>query len=259
MKILQPRVLLAMLLLGSVLIGTAIHPTATREAAQYAVTLWWNHLVPILLPGYVLAQAALALVPNPPWYAWMILALLTFPPVVGLVALDLARQKKIPDDALAPILLYTNIYNPLLFPDPRFGLWLDGGLLAAAFVWHAPQHRHHVIAMPLIPLRPRQWIIDAMNWTSIVGFIAIMAWVAHGWLPPVRLGWLLDPLTMAWANPKATWWQLWWTACGGLAYWAPLLCGRALTFHVRRRLIGSRLLQAITALCLLALFSHWIR
>lgn len=193
----------------------------TRTALGEAVTLWWTHLVPVLLPGYVLGQAIAWLWPRPRPLIWVGLAFLSFPPVVGAVLLRQVQRGDIGRDQLIPLLLYTNLYNPLAFPDVRFAVLLDGCLLIAAVLTY-PRFRGW--RWPTAPptAHPRQWVIDGMNWTSLVGLITMAAWLTHRWLPGFGLGWLIDPLALHWRIRNIGVWGLFWTAFGGLGYWLPL-------------------------------------
>lgn len=212
-------------LAAGILIAACLHGVQTRQALGMAIAVWWDHIVPILLPGYVLAQALLSLRLRPAMVWIVLLALFTMPPLVLLVLWDWARQRRIPARQLAPLLLYTNIYNPLFFPDPSLGLLLDGASLTAALLL-CPPGRWMAMDVPVPEITPRQWILDGMNWTSIVGLLATAAWVVHAWLAPLKAGWLIDPVSMHWGGTATRipgHWTVFWTALGGVAFWAPFV------------------------------------
>ncbi len=243
----KSRVIIALALMILVIGGTLANPGLTRHTAEHAIALWWNHLVPIMLPGYVLAQSWLYLLPR--WQAPALVgtALLTFPPaalMAVLVHLDRASDQNWNP---VPLLLYTNLYNPLLFPRASEGLALDACLIAAALILgprlalHAPPARH-------LSFSPRQWILDAMNWTTIVGAVIVLAFLAHQWIPALGVGWLVDPIGLHWRMPGA--WtpaRFFWTAFGGLGYWLPLALYIGKRPRTAARLAGIRALQAVLA------------
>lgn len=239
------RTALAVLLLGAAAAANLVHPEATRHTAEYAIGLWWNHLVPIMLPGYVLAQSLIFLIPSRPLYGLTILSLFTFPPLAAAVFWDWSRRSWSSSQQLVPLLLYTNLYNPLFFPRPRLGILLDGALYASAWLlW--PLLRESLSPVPAQDFRPRQWVLDGMNWTTIMGFVVVMAWLMHSWVPQVGVGWLIDPVGIRWGSQSpSSWWILFWTAFGGIGYWAPFLYRAGP--GVRMRIIGYRLAQAFIA------------
>ncbi len=251
------RRFLPLVLFAAVTALAAVHPPDTRGALEYAIALWWNHLVPVLLPGYVLGQFLLSLWPRPPLYALALLAFLTFPPLVALILLDWHRQGRIADRQLLPLLLYTNIYNPLIFPHPSLGLTLDAALMVTALIIFPPGN---IPPSPpvLVPFKPRQWIADAMTWTTIMGLTTMGAWLGHHWLPWLGTGWIIDPLGIhwSWQTEKAPPLALFWTAFGGLGYWLPLFL-KAPDLQ-RRRLLLYRLLQSgLGALMVLMAQGYW--
>ncbi len=238
------RMGMALALLAFVLWSAATAPSLTRQTAEYAIALWWNHLVPILLPGYVLAEAVIALIPVRSAWMLALLALLTFPPLVGVVLLDWSRQHPKSFQHILPLLLYTNLYNPLLFPHPRTGVEVDIALFLAANLLY-PIWRMPPIHWPETPIRPRQWILDGMNWTTILGAVVVLAWLFHRWVPSLGLGWLIDPVGLHWASASAVPLPvLFWTAFGGLAYWIPLLLSWRRITPGWARLVIYRLLQS---------------
>ncbi len=245
-------IVLALILLTLAIGALLLAPVATRQALEEAIQLWWNHVVPILLPGYVLAQAVQALLPRRPGWSLLILSLLTFPPVSAVVLYDWLRMTGTSGRRGIPLLLYTNLYNPLLFPHPALILRLDGALCLAALML-APPWRLPNWTLPPLPLRPRQWILDGMNWTTILGLVVTVAWVLHQWWPHWSLGWLIDPVLIHWgARPKlspATWF---WTALGGLLWWIPLTLKYG-PQTLTKNLLTARIMQAALATLLLLL------
>lgn len=239
--------ILALTLLALATGASLISPLVTRKALEEAIQLWWNHLVPILLPGYVLAQAVQSLLPRRPGWILLILSLLTFPPVSAVVLYDWLQNTGTSGRRGIPLLLYTNLYNPLLFPHPALILRLDGALLAAALIL-APPWRLPGWTLPVLPVRPRQWILDGMNWTTILGMVVTVAWVLHQWWPALSLGWLIDPVLIHWGSPPkpgpATWF---WTALGGLGWWIPLALKWGETRALTRHILTARFLQATLA------------
>ncbi len=241
------RGIAALALIIVVVGGTLANPALTRHTAEDAVALWWNHLVPIMLPGYVLAQSWLYLLPRWQTPALVGTALLTFPPVALMVILTHCNGESEPDWDPVPLLLYTNLYNPFLFPKPSEGLGLDAALLAAALIMRPVLAHPPGRARPLA-LSPRQWVLDGMNWTTIMGAVIVLAFLGHQWIPNLGVGWLIDPLGLHWVGRNA--WtpaRLFWTAFGGLGYWLPLL------MHIGRqpsraaRLAEIRVVQALLA------------
>jgi hypothetical protein len=231
----------------------ALHPLPTREAAEYAVSLWWNHLVPVMFPAYVLAQGFLVLAPRRQLWTLMVLAFLTFPPVVGVL---LVKSRSSDVRASAPLLLYTNLYNPLFFPHPRFGLLLDGALLLSAVIlappWRAVWPRAEAARGAITP---RLWVIDSMNWTTIAGLTTLIAGLGHRWLHPLGVGWAIDPLGIHWSAGGVPIGATFFTAFGGLAYWAPLWL--AAPRGGRWHWLGARFAQALLAAIMVAAAQHW--
>ncbi|MCY0878002.1 MAG: hypothetical protein OWU84_03525 [Firmicutes bacterium] len=191
-----------------------------QRAATQALALWWDHYVPIMLMGYVAARLILWLVPTPPLGMLALVAYCTFPPVAAIAALDHQRTANAPEPPPAPLLLYTNFYNPLLFPDPRAIFALDLFALTAA-LWLYPPGRWKRMRLAAVPFGPRQWITEAFDWTSLTGITALSALVVHQGLPSLPLGWLLEPVALYWhSRPRLGWTPAFWTMLGGLPYWA---------------------------------------
>lgn len=240
----------------AVIVLAALHPLSTRDAAEYAVALWWNHMVPMMFPAYVLAQALMALWPRSPLAAWMILAFLTFPPIVAVALLDGSRSGRVAPRDIVPLLLYTNLYNPLFFPHPSFALAMDGALLTSALIL-CPPGRIVAVPPPRRNLTPRQWVVDGMNWTSIAGLVTLAAWILHRWFTPLGAGWAVDPLTLHWASQRVSMPAVFFTAFGGLAYWTPLLSTRRMP--QRRQLLLYRLAQSALASALVMILGVWFK
>lgn len=237
------RSLLPILLLVAVITVVGIQWDVTRITLSYAIDLWWTRLVPVMFPGYVLAQIFLGWWSRPKLGAWMTLAFLTFPPIVGLALVDLERQGRLSSDQITPLLLYTNLYNPLLFPRPVQGILLDGALLTFALILCPPPYR--VPILPRAKNAPRRWIIDGMNWTSVVGLTTIAAWLVHRWFHPLDLGWLTDPLAIHWGSPQNPTHALFWAAFGGMAFWIPIFW--AMPASERTKSLLYRTVQAVLA------------
>lgn len=241
------RVILALALISLVIGGTLANPGLTRHTAEIAIALWWNHLVPIMLPGCVLAQSWLYLLPRWQTPALVGTALLTFPPAALMVVLIHGNRESDPDWDPVPLLLYTNLYNPFLFPRASEGLALDACLLAAALIMRPRLAFHPQRARQLL-FSPRQWVLDAMNWTTIMGAVIVLALLAHQWIPVFGAGWLVDPIGLHWRIPSS--WtpaRFFWTAFGGLGYWLPLLLYIEKKPRAAARLAGVRALQACLA------------
>lgn len=211
------RSMVPIMLLASMIILGGAEWDLTRRTATDAINLWWTRLVPIMFPGFVLGQALGSLWPRPRMAAWMILAFFTFPPVVAVSLVDLTRQGRLSPQALTPLLLYTNLANPLLFPHPRVGLFIDAAALLTAILL-VPRPIRQDFRQPM-PITPRRWIIDAMNWTSILGFATIAAWLIQNWLGHGPGGWLVEPMALHWKSGPTPFWAPWAIAFGGVAYW----------------------------------------
>lgn len=248
------RVAATLMLAFSIALFVLGDPQLARQSLNQGVTLWWNHLVPIMLPGYVLSQLLFFLWPKRPWWTLSCLAFFTFPPLAAMVLYDHLAAT---DKRLIPLLLYTNLYNPLLFPHPDVILRLDTALFAAAALlwpnitaWHLPSAS--------MPLRPRQWVLDAMNWTSIVGFAVVVAVLLHQSIPHWGLGWFIDPLGLHWIDTK---WPnpvpIFLTAWGGLAFWIPLWVQWSRHGPWVPRILLYRLTQSLLATALFFLF-RWL-
>lgn len=242
--------LVAVALIVAAAWAVLIVPDLTRHAAETAIALWWNHLVPIMLPGYVLSQALLTLIPVRSGWILTVMALCTFPPLVALVIYDQARtegQPAQPHRSWLPLLLYTNLYNPLLFPHPEAVLLLDGALFLAALLI-IPPWKVHPEPIPRAPAHPRQWIVDGMNWTTILGMVVVLTYIIHQWWPPLPLAWLLDPIPGHWARPVAPGvLTIFETAVGGLAYWIPIVIRMSPSRAIAMKFLAVRTLQASLA------------
>ena len=255
----KARPWVALVLVAGIIALAASHSFATRDAARIAVTLWWNHLVPVLLPGYVLAWSVISMMPRPTLLWLALLAICTMPPVVAMVLWDWSRTRSIPAQQLVPFLLYTNLYNPLFFPNPRLGLWLDVAALGSALVlW--PPGRWARLSMPKQTPAPRTWILDGMNWTSIVGFLTVTAWIGHAWLAPIKVGWLVDPISFLWGGARTRVWEPWalfWVVLGGLGFWGPFFLGLGQN-RDRMRASLLRLAQAALSALLVSLAGQFL-
>lgn len=253
------RAPLTVLLLLVVVLATLRAPTLTRHAAEAGIAVWWNHLVPILLPGYVMAQALLALWPIGSGWVYASLAFLTFPPLTAVVFSDRVRSEGHGVSQWFPLLLYTNFYNPLLWPHPGAALRVDAALLTAALILAPPWRLRH-LPSPVFPIQPRQWVLDGMNWTTIFGMAVVGAWIVHQWWPAVGLGWLIDPVAMHWQGlhgPSAV--QVFWMGLGGLAWWIPVLLRLTETAQQALTLFLGRVAQALLATIIWVAAAHVIR
>ncbi len=237
------RSMVPIMLLALMIILGGAEWDLTRRTATDAINLWWTRLVPIMFPGFVLGQALGSLWPSHRLQTWMILAFFTFPPVVALSLVDLTRQGHLSPQELTPLLLYTNLANPLLFPQPRVGIFMDGATLLAAILI-APRPIRRQLTQP-VPIKPRRWIIDAMNWTSILGFATIGAWLIQNWLGGWPLGWLIEPIAWHWKPGPTPLFAPWAMAFGGVAYWVAIFW--AIPPPYRRQPILYHTLQAILA------------
>lgn len=258
------RPIVATLLLTLTVILLWHHPEDLRHTLETAIALWWNHIVPILMPSYVLNQAFWYLLPTQPYVVLWALSLCTFPPLSAVVLYDLKRQGAIPSNSLHLTLLYTNLYNPLLFPYHTVGLALDVSLTAAALIispqWLFPSHHSAPRISSPRSFHPRTWVLDGMNWTTIMGLGIAMALLIHDHLPGDHLGWLVDPLAILWMKKSVlTVGTLFWLSFGGLIYWIPLLWLMPSTPKDRLRWLLYRLTQTLLAITFFPLVTAMIR
>ncbi|NMP22989.1 hypothetical protein [Sulfobacillus harzensis] len=243
----KSRTVLALLLTAAGAMMVLSQPLLVRQALEGAIALWWDHLVPILLPGYVLAQAIQALAPRRLGWWLILLSLATFPALTAIVLYDNITRSGQDRRHGLPLLLYTNLYNPLLLPHPLWTLRLDGALLAAALIL-APPWRMPIVTLPPVPLRPRQWILDGMNWTTILGMVVSLAWLGHAFWPAWGLGWLIDPILIHWgAHPPASLPTVFFTALGGLVWWIPIAGHWDRNARSGWTLLAARVIQAALA------------
>ncbi len=250
------RTVAALVLVSAFVLAAAGPFQALQHAATLALALWWDHLVPIMLVGYLMACLVLWLIPAPPAAVFILVAYLTFPPVAIMATLDHQRTVKGTNLEWAPLLLYTNFYNPLLFPAPRAMLALDAASLAAALLLH-PSWQWSQVRVAPIPWRPHHWITEAFNWTSLTGVFVLLAVLLHESLPWLPLAWLLEPTGLHWRAPEPLGWM---TAfrimVGGLPYWAIILPRLPTPPSTWTTLAALRLSQALLAATLFTLYWH---
>lgn len=224
----------------------AVHsPWAVRHVLEATVALWWNHLVPILFPGYALAAAVLSSrLQKSPTVPLILTGFLTFPALSGALVLDAVKREHMSPQTANALLLFTNLYNPWLFPDPRLGLIVDIGLFSGALILKAFPTREPVSDYPPAP---RSWIIDAMNWTAIFGAAMIFASLLMALLPGLRWHILLEPITSHWIHPgdMPSLGALLGYGLNGFVFLVPILYRTHTLGLSWSRILGGRLLQAL--------------
>lgn len=182
---------------------------ALRQSLTAGIGLWWEHWVPVLFPGYLLAKSLSQMFRRHP-ALWMLWGFLTAPTIPAMVLLD---RRPHPDwSSVRPILLWSNLFNPLMFPRPEEGLWLDGFLLVAAAL---------LVPWPKSPSPPaepgwmaRRWILDAMNWMTVFGAAVVVGQTFVTAFPSPVNAWF-DPWTAHWLVPHLHWTGIFWLAWGG--------------------------------------------
>lgn len=231
---------------------SVIHPFQARRLVEDAVQLWWTHLVPVLFAGLLGAAWFARATPRPLVWAplW---SLASLPLVGGIVLLDAYRHRAITKPELERGLLWANLYNPLLVPAPAtlalFDLCLvTGALVLSRLPAASPTKEHNRPKTGLACGFNRRAILDAMNWTTVVGAGVVAAfWLQLVFPYPALTAWFLDPISWHWRAPTVPWWALVPIGLNGTVFLLPLALYRRRLGLDGKRWLLYRLAQALFA------------
>ena len=239
--------LAAILLAG---VDIVLDPVSVRQQLLAVLTAWWNRSVPILFPSLMAVQVINRLFPEWTDYTPMLMSLASFPWVGGLYSLVEWRRRRVPTAVMIRWLMWSNVYNPLLFAHPGQGLVLDVTLLLSAGIWGGLRPPSTSPEPPT--LRGYSRIpLQAMNWITVYGGALLLGRL----LAPPRL-WpmvalLIDPVGIA---PRARSSPILSVAAlglGGLAFLIPSTIA-VQDSKLATKLLTARLFQAASAAAIFA-------
>lgn len=229
--------------------------------AHSAVSLWWDRVVPILFPGYLLGTMVTPLImPYPE--ATGLLSLATFPLVGSTLALEQYRQGQASPADTERAWVFANFTNPWLLPlnlVSQICLVVANGSLCLAALYWVPIARAPRITRARLPVRG--WpasAIDAMNWSAVYGAGVVMVTLLAGLHPVLtRLALLGEVVVQSTAFPM--WVRTLLTASGGLVFLLPQLYQAHKLGLPALRLATWRLAAVGLAGFLAYILPHWFR
>ncbi len=219
-----------------------LDPVSARQQLLTVLTAWWNLSVPILFPSLMAVQVINRLFPEWTDYAPMLMSLASFPWVGGLYSLVEWRRRRGSTALMMRRLMWSNVYNPLLFARPRQGVVLDGILLLCAAIWsgasppspaHQPSTRTGYSRVP----------IQAMNWTTVYGGALLLGRLLSPSLLWPLTAVLIDPVGIAPGTGLPPIVDVAGLGLGGLAFLVPAALALSAS-GLATKLVATRLFQA---------------
>lgn len=187
------------------LLGLAWGAIAVYRAAPHFPELlpsilhnWWTRVVPTVFPTLVVSELIIHSVGLRGSSAGMLRSFASWPIVGATRILDQPNTPEITYRALT----WANLYNPWLFGPLWIGLWVNGTLLAAAWLTTGSLPGP-IQPRPMGSPRLRTASLDAMNWATILLAELILArilqsawthWMYQLWMEPTTSPWASTPI-----------------------------------------------------------------
>lgn len=226
---------------------SAMDPSGMKEALGRGLTLWWSHIVPFLFIGLAMAELSAWLLESS--FSQSVLSSLYSIPAIGVIlTLQQKNSQSVDENTAYHQITLSNLYNPLIFPQSRSILLLDGCLGLVGFIMN------RVTLPPATPGQaikstPQNFLVNAMNWTTIFGGAVLIAELIYQFLPFPPFLFVLEPVAAHWHGPLGPW-TLIWLGLNGVIFWIPLFIAAHKLGLSPLRIMRLRIVQTLLALML---------